>query len=242
MKLLPDQQHIAVCGNSLTLEILSLETLRVVCRMHGHEDWIRCIDCYMREGSPAIMSICDDSTVRVWLYGEAARKSDLTDLPIQASLVELGKGKPQHAQISPNGLMILVVIDSRCKLFTMGTFKPIWSVDCGDGPTCISASFVDDYTVLIWSKRGRAYLHRIPRSALSTVDNDRASKSRPQLVIGATRDQSNSQDSIANASRSATIGSMASLAQSSDALSRKSTNNDSSTFTLISNNCFFHIC
>ncbi len=83
MKLLPDGQHIAVCGNSLTLEILSLETLRVVCRMHGHEDWIRCIDCYMREGSPAIMSICDDSTVRVWLYGEAARKSDLTDLPIQ---------------------------------------------------------------------------------------------------------------------------------------------------------------
>jgi hypothetical protein len=254
MKLLPDSQHIAVCGNSLTLEILSLETLRVVCRMHGHEDWIRCIDCYMREGSPAIMSICDDSTVRVWLYGEAARKSDLTDLPIQvcnfilfaqtwfhmhlltfllnqASLVEFGKGKPQHSQISPNGLMLLVVIDGKCKLFTMGTFKTLWSIECGDGLTCFSASFVDDFTILIWSKRGRAYLHRIPRAAINSVDVDRMSKSRPQISIGSARAESSS-----DLTRSATISSMTPLQGStlqSDFLSRKGESSNSGNFEII---------
>lgn len=59
MKLLPDQQHVAVSGNSLVVEILNLEILKVVRRLYGHEDWIECLDMYWRDNSPgARIHIC----------------------------------------------------------------------------------------------------------------------------------------------------------------------------------------
>lgn len=142
-------------------------------------------------------------------------------------MVELGKGKPQHAQISPNGTMLLVVIDGKCKLFTMGTFKQLWIVECGDGLTCIAASFVDDLTVLIWSKRGKAYLHRIPKNALQAMESDRMSKSRSQIQISAARADASD---IPPRSASPAVGSTSS---SSDFVVRKGSILDGSVSELV---------
>lgn len=123
--------------------------------------------------------MCANSTVRVWLYGEEAKKSDLYDLPIQAALLDLSNDqsdepvKPQHAQISPNGTMLLVVVGGKCKLFTMGGFRHVWSIEPPDGPTTIYATFVDDYCIIIWNKRGQGFLHRIPKSVLSLLEADK---------------------------------------------------------------------
>jgi WD40 repeat protein len=92
IKILPDEQYAVASGDSLSLEILEINTLKVVRRIQGHEDWIVCLDWYMRDNSPSIMSMCSDSTLRVWLYGEAAKKSELYDLPIQAAMLDLGPG------------------------------------------------------------------------------------------------------------------------------------------------------
>lgn len=186
MKLLPDQKRIAVAGYSSDIEILELSSLKVTQRMADPEDWIIALDICRLNNMTVLFTMNAMGTARFWTVDDGSRNSvgpeahnKDSSLPIQTLC--LGVENPIGVSFSPNDNRFVIFNRMYWTLFNVGLSQTVTTIRCPEKTgQIVNAKFVDNNTVVVWTKAGVGYVYSM--SAIVHQNSDKQSSKKHSKI------------------------------------------------------------
>ncbi len=162
--LLSDGLHLASCGSSSDVEIVSLATLAVVLTLpHGHGSWVSVVHAVpalgerLEQRPPVLFSASRDGVAVFWSLDLAAGSA----LPV-ASLSLDPANPPLAAAVSRDAKVVAVVFENRVELYK--TLKPtlLHVLPVSTGRQWRGCEFVESQRLLVWDDSGHGVVFALP--------------------------------------------------------------------------------
>lgn len=183
IKVLPDGEHVAVSGESNLVEILNVNTLKIV-RTINCDDWIAHFDHIFKEKEAFIMTISIKHVLSLWIIPKDLEDTKNTDVPSREIKLEI-EGTVVLCSLSPSGKHLMILTDIECLIYSTKRFLKKLSIKASEysyrcGVWC------DDYTMILWTADSEGFVFQIDRKKtrqakpeLKSKNSKRRSKALP---------------------------------------------------------------
>ncbi|PRP73963.1 WD40 repeat-containing protein [Planoprotostelium fungivorum] len=187
MSVLPSNHQVAFAGNRTFIEIFSLKTMTISYTFAAHQHWINCLfTCDLSRANSGIMSQLlisggSDGVVQFWSIPTEGE----CDTPLQTLCLDYNE--PLSLTLDGSNRFLLVVFSEQWVVYTAKAGKEVLTIKCPDIGGWRSGSFINHYSLVVWSKEGNGYVYNLPtvpavplsfqaNSSSSSIDKDRESR------------------------------------------------------------------
>lgn len=193
-------KYLAAGGKTSELEVMDINTRKIVRRIHSHQTWIRDMICCTIDEMEAFATLSAAGFVRFFgitddllkpktripnlsasgpvsqdgvlggSLGDSegdlrSQNSDDDCVPIQQFALDINDA--QKIAVSPDNQMLLVVGVQQWVLFSLRSFRHMTEGQVPDSFMGISCDFLTSDSFVIWSKRGKGFVFKIPDEILA---------------------------------------------------------------------------